>query len=70
MIGDPMVDIATMRMRHTVEAMPGELPDLIRRVGPFNLGALAGARIGADLPRAVRVEWFACERCPSSDELG
>lgn len=31
MIGDPMVDIATMRMRHTVEAMPGELPDLIRQ---------------------------------------
>lgn len=31
MIGDPMVDIATMRMRHTVEAMPGMLPDLIRQ---------------------------------------
>lgn len=30
MIGDPMVDIATMRMRDSIEPLPGELPNLIR----------------------------------------
>ncbi len=35
MIGDAMVDLATMRMRDSVEALPGTLPDLIRLYEAF-----------------------------------